>query len=93
MAGPPGFEPGTLPQGRECSRAFRVASKRFAIPQGKSIIDVVDVTDALPFQDPNSMDLTELRALTVTIQTSFKRVSKKERKADCESVTLALRRG
>jgi hypothetical protein len=70
MAGPPGFEPGALPQERKLSRAFRVASRRFVIPQGKSITDA-DASDALPFQDPDS-DLAELRALTVTTHTSFK---------------------
>lgn len=36
LAGPPGFEPGTLPQDRELSRAFRVASQRFVIPEVKA---------------------------------------------------------
>ena len=89
MAGPPGFEPGTLPQGRERSRAFRVASQRFVIPEGKSIIDTVSVTDALPFQDPNLMDLTELRALTVTTQTSVKRIlQNKSREIMCADLLL-----
>jgi hypothetical protein len=43
-------------------------------PRGKSIIDADSVTDALPFQDPNLVDLAELRALTLTLMMSFKSV-------------------
>jgi hypothetical protein len=53
MAGPPGFEPGTLPQERNQAVFFSGGFPGIRTPEGKSIIDILDVTDALPFQDPD----------------------------------------
>ena len=68
-----------------------MASQRFVIPEGKSIIDTVSVTDALPFQDPNLMDLAELRALPVRTQCTVKRIlQNKNLEITGESPTLVF---
>jgi len=73
LAGPPGFEPGTLPQVGFLAKAFRVASHGFEAPRGKSLNDASDsVSDALPFQDPEFEDLTELRAPRLPRQLGIK---------------------
>ena len=72
LAGPPGFEPGTLPQVGFLARLFGwlpMGSKR---PEVKASTTPTSVSDALPFQDPEFEDLTELRALRLPRQLRIK---------------------
>ncbi len=62
MAGPPGFEPGTLPQER-VARFFSGDFPWFRFPRGKSNIDAVEASPMLYLFRILLMDLTELRAL------------------------------
>ena len=57
------MNPGPFPK-NAVKRFFSGVFPWFLLPGGKSNTDAVrSVTDALPFQDPNVVDLTELRAL------------------------------
>ena len=47
LAGPPGFEPGTLPQVGFLAKAFRVASHGFEAPRGKSLNDTDEASPML----------------------------------------------
>jgi hypothetical protein len=66
VAGPPGFEPGTLPQDRAVLGSFRVASLGFEKPRGKSITDT--------YTAPPMLFLTELRAPTLRIPDVIKSI-------------------
>ena len=63
MAGPPGFEPGTLPQVGFLAKSFRVASHGFEAPRGKSLNDTYTVSPMLYLIRTFFLGLTELRAL------------------------------
>ena len=56
------MNPGPLPK-NAAKQFFSGVFPGIHVPRGKSNTDAADrVTDALPFQDPNFTDLTELRA-------------------------------
>ena len=56
------LNPGPLPK-NAAKQFFSGVFPGIHVPRGKSNTDAVSgVTDALPFQDPNIQDLTELRA-------------------------------
>jgi len=62
MAGPPGFEPGTLPQER-VAQFFSGDFPWVCIPRGKSNIDAAEASPMLYLFRILLMDLAELRAL------------------------------